>query len=297
MNINVLSRTWTCQQPKFVLTGGTAGGATAKYELYNGGVGFVNVYEILRRSDYFNCYAPMYDQFKIDMVRVKVTPSNYPSEEASNRYLSKSSSYTVVTAWDRTGFSLDQFKKLPADSSAAVSNLNPEHYYLLMPPEVACTTYSSAMTKNINTGSSFNIIRYLYPSTQQENGQYISTKSLKRGYSQHFSKTTGNNNTQMNGISCPYYDDVEVEAIVAPGGGDVTYVDNNNPCNPVESQAVPFKPTFLIGLLGYTGLTASDAAKEGANAGDVQGCIDQLTLNLEFDIGVTFRGLRKTQIV
>lgn len=109
VNINVLTRAWTSQQPKWVLVKGNAGGADAEYELYNGGVGFVNIYEVLRKSDFFNCYSPMYDQFKIDMVRVKVTPTAMPDAVTSNRYLNQRTSYTVVTAWDRTGFSADQF--------------------------------------------------------------------------------------------------------------------------------------------------------------------------------------------
>jgi len=138
VNINVLTRAWTSQQPKWVLVKGTPGGADAEYELYNGGVGFVNIYEVLRKSDFFNCYSPMYDQFKIDMVRVKVTPTAMPDSVTSNRYLAQRTSYTVVTAWDRTGFSTDQFKKLPKLANKGENAEGQEQrYYLLMPKEVA----------------------------------------------------------------------------------------------------------------------------------------------------------------
>jgi hypothetical protein len=292
VNINVLTRAWTSQQPKWVLVSGVAGGAGAKYELHNGGVGFVNVYEVLRKSDFFNCYSPMYDQFKIDMIRVKVTPTAMPAKpEASNRYLSDRTSYTVVTAWDRTGFSIDQFKKLHENEAVANSE---QHYYLLMPSEVACTTYSSSKTKNINAGSSFNIVRYLYPADNQEKGQYISTKRLEPGYTATYVQTTGNNNQGMVGIACPYYDGIE-KALISDTGANI--VNNDNPCNPLESSSVPFKPTFIIGVLSDEGLTHVSQAAEGTDAGSFNGAIAKLSVNLEFDISVTFRGLRKTQIV
>ena len=261
VNINVLARSWTSQQPKWVLTGGTAGGAQAQYEIYNGGCGFVNIFEILRRSDFFNCYAPMYDQFKVDMIRVKVTPTNFPVRQESDRYLAEARNYTIVTAWDRTGFSDDQFKRLKLNENAEYNAVNnPYHYYFLMPPEAACTTYSSAMTKNINTGSSFNIVRYLYPSSQQEKGQYLSTKTMEVGYTQTYSETIGANNNRFTGISCPYYDNIEKAVL---GLNDSTVVNSINPCNPLENPAVPFKPTFIIGILGTEGITASDANKVG----------------------------------
>lgn len=296
VNINVLARSWTSQQPKWVLEGGQSGAATARYELYNGGVGFVNVFEILRRSDFFNCYAPMYDQFKIDMIRVKITPTNFPVNPNLNRYLNEAKNYTIVTAWDRTGFSQDQFRKLKANEGAAAGQNNPYHYYLLMPAEAACTTYSSAQTKNINTGSSFNIVRYLYPSSAQEKGQYLSTKLMEIGYTQTYLQTDGNNDSGFTGIQCPYYDGIEKSAETAL---DVALVNKDNPCNPLESSAIPFKPTLMLGILGTDGLTALDAHKvgNGNSTGNFEGAIAKLSVNLEFDISVTFRGLRKTQIV
>lgn len=290
VNINVLTRAWASQQPKWKLVSGTAGGADSKYELHNGGVGFINVYEVLRKSDFFNCYAPMYDQFKIDMIRVKITPSAMPAKPASNRYINDRSTYTVITAWDRTGFSEDQFVKLYKNEADTTTD---KAYYLLMPPEVACTTYSSARTKNINSGSSFNIVRYLYPSDQQEKGQYISTKKLEVGYVPHYEQCADNNNNSMAGISCPYYTGVEEDIGT---NVDVSRLYKENPCNPVECVSVPFKPTLLIGILSDEGLEASGVSS-GPTAGNVTGCIAKMSVNLEFDISVTFRGLRKTQIV
>eukprot|EP00833_Pecoramyces_ruminatium_P004930 jgi/Orpsp1_1/1178962/evm.model.c7180000067387.1 len=272
VNINVLTRAWTSQQPKWVLVKGNAGGADTEYELYNGGVGFVNIYKVLRNHTY-----------------------SYAGFSTSNRYLAQRTSYTVVTAWDRTGFSADQFKKLPKHANLGENaEGQSHHYYLLMPKEVACTTYSSSKTKNINVSSSFNIVRYLYPADNQEKGQYISTKRLAPGYTASYYQTAGNNGTDMTGIDCTCYDGVE-EAFIGPA--DVTRVFAENPCNPVESPSVPFKPTFIIGILSDEGLTFGTNHNKGLHAGDVSGCIAKLSVNLEFDISVTFRGLRKTQIV
>ena len=53
------------------------------------GTAFINMYDVLRRSQFFSNYAPMYDQFKINRVRVKLNAITVPYNNCP----------TVFTAW------------------------------------------------------------------------------------------------------------------------------------------------------------------------------------------------------
>ena len=277
VNINILCKTECCQLVKYVYDATQRGARNtdgAYYVPYNCGNAFVNVYDVLRRSDFFNCYAPMYDQFKIDMVRCKLTPTAYPNDNTSV-------SYTILTAWDRTGLSSDQFVLLQMDESSDVENPI-KKYYFLGPAQGSISSYSSAITKNVNKGSSFSIVRYLYPSTQTEKGQYISTKTLLP--------------------SCQKVDDAFHK--VAYDFGDhantasTSLADPTNPCDPLETPMIGFKPTLLVGILGQNDLDpASKTGYAGENPFPNDNVIPNIYFNIEFDIAVTFRGLRKTQIV
>lgn len=110
----------------------------------------INHWNSLRLSTYFSNYAPMYDQMKIDKIRVKLTGNQAGSAMTSNI------SPAVVLAFDRNGLSLGQTL-----SSSTVS------------------TYSSAQLKQWSTGNAFVMYQTIYPSTIMEKGQYIPTESLQ----------------------------------------------------------------------------------------------------------------------
>lgn len=103
----------------------------------------------LRVSTYFNNYAPMYDQMKIDKIKVKVIGSQAAASQTN------SISPAVVMAFDRNGLNVGQ-------------NLNP----------AAISTYSSSQMKNWSLGNAFTMYQTIYPSTIMEKGQYIPTESL-----------------------------------------------------------------------------------------------------------------------
>ena len=271
----------------------------------------LNIFELLKKSDFYNSYSNMYDQFRINRIQVKVTPitwqtynqfnlpnkfniesaaSNedamttgestgnpvYPGEEVmgtfndhyqapvtNNEVVEKRyivpQALTIVTAWDRTGLDSTQIKK--------VGDL----YYTTIGD--AISTYSSAKTTQLVAGANFNCVRYLYPSSQQEKSLYFSTTDL-------------------------------VDQIAAPNVADKWYqirpvADPNYQTSKITNLQTdpncPFKPTFLIGVLKVDSLRHPDG--QGNNPEVTMGQIYPVTFNLEFDIGVTFRGLRKTQIV
>lgn len=112
----------------------------------------INHFDQLRQSQYFPNYSPMYDQFKLDKVRMKITGSQLGSSTAANVSISPA----VVLAFDRNG--LNEGQEL---SSAVVS------------------TYSSAQLKNWSTGNAFVMYQTIYPSTIMEKGQYLPTDSLE----------------------------------------------------------------------------------------------------------------------
>lgn len=114
------------------------------------GASVINHWNSLRQSTYFSNYSPMYDQMKIDKIRVKVTGSNADSAQTLNV------SPAVVLAFDRNGLSPGQQL-----TSSVVS------------------TYSSAQLKTWSLGNAFTMYQTIYPSTIMEKGQYIPTESLE----------------------------------------------------------------------------------------------------------------------
>lgn len=321
---------------------------TATKEWVNIGTCAINIFDLLKKSDFFNCYAPMYDQFRITKVQVKITPVkwntfnqqtsivnmnahpatvenvevNYPDVGAKQNFEKANNEYqypqalTVVTAWDRTGLDSSQFIKIddwikkrypvvlndanpPVDQNLqhrqnvidglahvmdgvdGIGNVDAtvnEYYISTIGDKIS--TYSSAQTKQLVGGASFNCVRYLYPSSQQEKSLYFNTNDLV----EQFDK---NNNSVLYG----YDDDI--------------VLDSNRITNYLSNPNAPFKPTLLIGILGDTDITNCDVVPgyEPEDADPIPAHINYydkispVKFNLEFDIGVTFRGLRKTQVV
>lgn len=115
----------------------------------NGAVS-INHWDQLRQSTYFPNYSPMYDQMKIDKIRIKITGNQSGSAVTANL------SPAVVAAFDRNGLTPSQ-----QITTAAIS------------------TYSSAQLKQWSTGNAFVMWQSIYPSTIMEKGQYIPTDSLQ----------------------------------------------------------------------------------------------------------------------
>lgn len=212
---------------------------------------------------------------------------------------------TVVTAWDRTGLSESQFVNVNEedygffqyddDNGELIHHAGKERFDeddLNEPvdeePYYVCsigdniTSYSSAQTTQLVGGSKFNLVRYLYPSSQQEKSTYYSTNSLLPQLQR----------VKENAMHYLYGLDNDVEE------GDIK---PEKLCNLLESPVVPFKPTLLISILGHNETSSSVYFPPGGFPKSITAYPEQLIkpvkFNLEFDIGVTFRGLRKTQVV
>lgn len=268
------------------------------------GVYALNIWDLLRKSTFYQSYAHMYDQVKIDGIRVKITPIKW-SFNTGNSAVSQA--ITVVTAWDRTGLSPDQVQLVArnvSDGSGEGSFNKPQYKDIIGTPDTGnvdglyvsignqISTYSSAITKNLNPGSSFNLTRSLYPNSLQEKSLYVNTNDLDQWYTAY-----DGNNGRFIGIEEPLnvvkrYSTQENTLPATVELGNALY---SNPCYLMEASAVPFKPTLLIGLIGpETDLDLSFGADSNFN--DFMD-VGPVTFNVEADVAVTFRGLRKSAVV
>lgn len=227
----------------------------------------LNIYDVLLRCEFYKNYSNLYDQLKIDSVKVTVTPQSWTQSKEdgpSPGYMSPKS-LTLVTAWDRSGLDINQF---------IVDPINPSRYYCLIGNDIE--SYSSAVTRHLSSGSSFNIQRYLYPTSLQEKSQFINVKDLKKQFTQE--------------VQEPYRYILDFDNIS----------DSDCPNNPLSSATIPFKPTFLMSVRSpYKPFTAPtnifyDGATEEMMAFNK---ILPSTFSIEFEITVTFRGLRYDRIL
>lgn len=130
-------------------------------EFNSGGIA-ISLWEMLRTSQFYNNYQPMFDQVRIEKCRVKATGS------AASTGLTGFSSPTVTMAFDRNG--LD-------DSQVENSVTNDQGACVLLSPKLI-STYSSSQIKQWSSGNSFVMYQTIMPSTVVEKGQYLPTGSL-----------------------------------------------------------------------------------------------------------------------
>lgn len=282
---------------KFETFRGTLNVSNEREEDY--GVFALNIWDLLRKSDFYQSYANMYDQIKINSIRIKMTPNYFKSNMVENGVNQFYSSYTVVTAWDRTGLSEEQihFSVNPNTVNKEVGTDNDTDglYVIVSPEDVA--TYSSAVTKPMSANSNTTIVRTIYPSTLAEKTTYVNTSDLNEWYA-FYDKS----NCRYYGIINPNYvephqtaqvlntNDARVTVPLQPLNLVLSTMRQENPCYVEESPTFPFKPTLLVGLLNEK-YTIKDN-----NNNDIE-IIPTAQFTVEADIGVTFRGLRKSSIV
>lgn len=265
---------------------------------FKAGVYAVNVWDLLRKSEFYQSYANMYDQVKIDRIKIKLTPIQWTfNNNGANTF----QAITVITAWDRTGLSENQVKIITDDVATQGDNANivglaqeanNDGLYVVMNDEIG--SYSSAMTRNLNPGSSLSISRVLYPSSLAEKSFWANTADLDQWYASY------------DVMKCRYIgfeDDgnvyggaIDPEIIAQHKIGELRKTDAavNNPCFLLEDSTIPFKPTFLLGV--QTGISNNYIGyHEDEQTNDIPS--PPVLFNMEADVGVTFRGLRKAKIV
>lgn len=272
----------------------------------NYGVYPLNIFEQLRKSEFYQSYAGMYDEFKIDRIKIKLLPTEftYTATAGQNGNDGRYRNVTVYTAWDRTGLSKDQLillaTHLNEDSTEiGVVTVNQnvvtddgDGLFCIVGNDI--TTYSSAESRVINPGTNTSIVRWLNPKTIDEKGQWISTGALRQWYKGYregkfYGIPTG---TKANFL-LTNYGDVEVGAEIIPPDPTiendtaiarsalkvVSSANKDNPCYLLEDTGIKFKPTLLVGI--YPESTNTNTCK----------------FNVETEVVCTFRGLRKANVV
>ena len=274
--------------------------ADAAIDLQFSGVYALNIWDLIRRSSFYQSYASMYDQVKIDRIRLKLTPGSFTQTTGINYQ-----SFTVVTAWDRTGLSEEQLAlntntwdaaaNGPGSDSIGTTGVNGYGLYVRMTGDDVAT-YSSAVTKSVNPNTSTSIIRTLYPRTTAEKGYYCNTADIDKWYTGYANGHWYGIDNDL-GIRGKYTNVTNTTGaqFPVPIFGQIAKMNSKayqgNPCYILESPNIPFKPTLLVGLLNKTSITAP--GQDGAN----QNADPSITFYVEADIGVTFRGLRKAPLV
>ena len=273
------------------------------------GVYAMNIYDQLRKSEFFNSYSSMYDEFKIDRVKVKLLPTEF-TYSATSGGIGGYKNLTVYTAWDRTGLNKDQVKLYTKDVKNTTTKIgvkeggNIDGLYVTIGSDI--TTYSSAESRVINPGTNTNIVRWLNPKTMQEKSQWVGTGQLQNWYDEYqtndgdtlFGRYIGiptgvTANAANTATQVTFDGDVELEgvnvrtgdAIVNPADAvfstslaKVSALNSGNPCYLVEDSGIRFKPTLLVGIYPES---ATNICK----------------FNVETEVVCTFRGLRKAAVV
>jgi len=248
----------------------------------------INIYDILRNSDFYNSYSNLYDQVKIDNVRAKIIATNWATSQGAGdtekiNEIIKAKSYVIVTAWDRSGISRNQIV-FDEKWNDAVEN---KKFYLKIGKDIA--SYSSAKTKHLGPGNAYEIVRQLYPQNEIERWQYVNTSMIKKQQTRV--------NTEYFPYNCFYKKVVDLSE--NPNGYVYEAYDFNSkyPSNLISDPAVPFKPTLLVNVISGPSPYVTNVKQKdpegfytlltiGVNK------IKPVTFDVEFDITCTFRGLR-----
>lgn len=112
-----------------------------------------NVWSALSNSGFYDLFAQMYDQIKLNAVKVKITLLS-----AAENIFSSTNNPVFVSAWDRNGL--------------VTATTNPAEPFKFV------SSYGSAITRPMTVGANFGMERYLYASTMSEKSQYVSTSII-----------------------------------------------------------------------------------------------------------------------
>lgn len=283
----------------------------------------LSIYDQLRKSEFFNNYANMYDEFKIDKVKVKLLPTSWSNLASGSRYRN----LTVYTAWDRSGLNETQYEILAGRDFRTANNLpgyagnnvwvigsadgtsyeeNEQQYtdygglYVTIGKDI--TTYSSAESRVVNINSNTSITRWLNPKTMQEKGQWISTASLKPWYISYDMKRGRYYDLPVTDIKqLRLEEDFSAEQVITDQGWSakqitreaVSGLSSDNPCSLLEDNGIRFKPILLVSVYPEDNNTITWPT----TTGNEEVPANLMQFNIETEVVCSFRGLRKSKVV
>lgn len=145
-------------------------GGNGELEASQQGWSVFNAWRALLNSGFYDNFAEMYDQIKLNAVKVKITLLS-----ASSSIFSATNNPVFVSAWDRNGISLN-------------TNISESPFRHI-------SSYGSALTRPMTVGANFGMQRYLFASTMSEKSQYIPTRLIS---------TIADGSDSQNAISSTY---------------------------------------------------------------------------------------------
>jgi hypothetical protein len=268
----------------------TLSSGTRASEQHETGTFALNIYDLLRKSEFYQSYASMYDEFKIDNVKVKLIPTKYNVTVGDGE--SGYQSFTVYTAWDRTGLNSNQLflSVNNSDTDGFIGSNSNSNSGLYCTVGSDITTYSSAESRQISIGQNSTIVRWLKPKTIQEKSQWISTSQLK-AWSYKYNEAKGcyqqipiSSRNATDGTK-----DLDIISTISQNHGsfafalsDISPAVSNNPCFLEEDPTINFKPTLLVGI--YPVENNQERPRT-------------VSFNIEAEVSCSFRGLRKSKVV
>ena len=236
------------------------------------GVYPLSIYELLRRNEFFNNYANMYDEFKIDKIKVKLLPTSFTINTNGNYR-----NLTVYTAWDRTGLNTNQLH-------GYYDKNRPENNAIYCTIGEDITTYSSAESRTVNPNTNTSITRWLNPKTMGEKGQWLSTSLLKQWFVGYDDENGCFKGIQFNSGD-EYAAEINSTASTSNALLKFSAASKENPCYLLEDPAIKFKPTLLIGV--FPAVTQAEFTQTP----------NRIHFNVETEIVCTYRGLRKARVI
>lgn len=287
----------------------------------------LSIFDQLRKSEFFNNYANMYDEFKIDKVKVKLLPTTWSNLSQGSQYRN----LTVYTAWDRTGLNETQYEILCGRDFRTANNVpDPEFagkniwvigsgpgtsyeqdgqtltdfggLYVTVGKDIC--SYSSAESRTVNINSNTSITRWLNPKTMQEKSQWISTASLKPWYISY-------DMARGRYFDLPVADlkqlrveeDYSADQIVTDQDWSAKQINrsalsglaSDNPCSLLEDNGIRFKPILLVSVYPEDNNT-QEWPTTTPNVNQTVPA-NLMKFNVETEVVCSFRGLRKSKVV
>lgn len=286
----------------------------------------LSIFDQLRKSEFFNNYANMYDEFKIDKIKVKLLPTSWSNVQGQTQYRN----LTVYTAWDRSGLNETQYEILAGHDFRTANNLpgwsgknvwvigskdgttyieNEENktdfggLYVTIGKDI--TTYSSAESRVVNVNSNTSIVRWLTPKNIQEKSQWISTASLKPWYLSYDAGRGRYYDLPVTDLKqLRLEEDYTAQEVVTDQGWSskqitretVSGLSSDNPCSLLEDNGIRFKPILLISVYPEDKNTTNWMNPDN-NQQQIEVPANLMQFNTETEVVCSFRGLRKSKVV
>lgn len=233
---------------------------------------YVNFYEVLNNNKNFTLQKQLWDEFRINKIRVRLTVAN---AELDINTFNSIKTINVVTAWDRTGLSCRQITALDASdlTTALETNIinpstekrskNVQSFFTRLGPIVE--EYGSAFKSPLNSFQNFKRTCNLSVRDGAEKNTWISTELIDAP------------GLTYNATTTQYICDAKNQKSLED------FENDSNPTNPIENPTIKWKPTLLVSVYN-SGLVNNQLVKASDTA--------NVIFNMSYEMDITFRGPR-----